>query len=170
MDIKGSMIGSEEMRAVMRNWATGVTVVSTTFDGESHGMTVSSFTSVSLDPAMVLVSLQMEARTHKMVDASGVFGVTILDRSQQEISDRFAGRIPDYEDRFEGLDTNTMITGSPFLPGGLAQFDCRVFDKYEIGGHTLFFGQVLAAQINKVAKPLIYYNRSYWELISNDKY
>ena len=92
MDIEGSVIDSEEMRAAMRNWATGVTVVSTMFNGERHGMTVSSFTSVSIDPAMVLVSLQMEARTYKLVDSSGVFGVTILDNSQQEISDRFAGR------------------------------------------------------------------------------
>jgi flavin reductase (DIM6/NTAB) family NADH-FMN oxidoreductase RutF len=155
-------VDSENMRNVMRNWATGVVVVSSCYEGEQHGMTVSSFTSISLEPPLVLASLREDTRTHALVRRSGVFGVTILDQTQQEVSDRFAGRTTEDEDRYIGLETFTMQTGSPLLVQALGWLDCRVQFAYKAGDHTLFIGRVIALREGNGEPPLIYFNRSYW--------
>lgn len=161
MTIVENIIDPELMRTAMRNWATGVTVVSSAHNGMRHGMTVSSFTSISIEPAMVLVSLQEHARTHSLVKESGIFAVTILDQSQKAISDRFAGRHTERLDRFRGLETYTLVTGAPLIRGGLVGFDCKVYETYEIGLHTLFIGRVLAMQNGEGQQPLIYFDRQY---------
>ncbi|MDH3943207.1 MAG: flavin reductase family protein, partial [Anaerolineae bacterium] len=84
-----------DLRAAMRRWATGVSIVSTKLDESIHGMTVNSFTSISIDPALITVALEKTTRTHEMIMQSRIFGVTILTGEQQDISDRFAGRLPD---------------------------------------------------------------------------
>lgn len=162
-----SEVDPEIMRLAMRNWATGVTVVSSVHDGVRHGMTVSSFTSVSIDPAMLLVSLQEQSRTHRLVSESRIFGVSILDHNQAAISDRFAGRHTERQDRFRGLETFTLVTGAPLLRGCLVSFDCRVCETFEIGQHTLFVGQVLAMQKGAGEQPLIYFNRQYYSVDRN---
>jgi len=157
------------MRAAMRQWATGVAVVSSLHDGARHGMTVSSFTSISLEPPLVLVSLSKEARTHDLVQRSGIFGVTLLNQAQQRISDRFAGRTSEDQDRFEGLESFSLHTGAPFLQGGLSFLDCRVIAAQDAGDHTLFIGQVIDLQVGPDGAPLIYYNRGYRRLMSDDR-
>lgn len=149
----------------MRQWTTGVTIVSVKYKGHRHGMTVSSFTSVSLTPPLVLVSLEQVTNTHKLVKAAGTFGVSILNQSQREISDRFAGRLTELTDRFTGLETFTLVTGSPLLAtGALAWLDCRVVATYEAGNHTVFIGEVLAVKTGNSGKPLIYFDRDYRSL------
>jgi len=148
----------------MRQWATGVTIISVMHDGRRHGMTASSFTSVSLFPPLVLVSLEQVTNTHRLVQQAGYFAVTILDQGQKDISDRFAGRSTEFSDRFSGLETFTMISGSPFLKRGLAWFDCRVIATYQAGNHTVFIGDVLAVKYSERGKPLIYYDRDYRRL------
>lgn len=164
MDNANRSVDPEAMRLGMRNWATGVTVVTSAYNGIWHGMTVSSFASVSIEPAMVLVSLQVQARTHRLVKEAGIFAVTILDRSQQAISDRFAGRHSEKLDRFRGLETFTLATGAPLLRGGLVCFDCQVCEVHEIGEHSLFIGRVLAMQTGEGDGPLVYFNRDYYSL------
>jgi flavin reductase (DIM6/NTAB) family NADH-FMN oxidoreductase RutF len=158
-------VASEELRQAMRQWATGVTVVTSVYQNTRHGMTVNSFTSVSLDPPLILVSLERQTRTHRLVDQAGIFGVTILNKHQQEISDCFAGRLPEREDRFCNVETYTLATGAPFIKGGLAGLDCRVVSRYEAGTHTLFIGEVVALHIPSLSvdsnEPLLYYNRAY---------
>jgi len=155
----------EDLRLAMRQWTTGVTIVTVKHKGRRHGMTVSSFTSVSLTPPLLLVSLEQVTNTHKLVKAAGTFGVSILDQSQREISDRFAGRIADVTDRFAGLETFTLITGAPLMAtGALAWFDCRVVATYEAGNHTVFIGEVLAVKTGNSGRPLIYFNRDYRSL------
>jgi len=155
----------EELRLAMRQWTTGVTIVSVQYKGRRHGMTVSSFTSVSLTPPLVLVSLEQVTNTHKLVEAAGIFGVSVLNQSQSEISDRFAGRVAGISDRFDGLETFTLVTGAPLLAtGALAWFDCRVVATYEAGNHTVFIGEVLAVQSSNNDLPLVYYDRDYRRL------
>jgi len=155
-------INPHDLRLAMRRWATGVTIVTSRVNEIQHGMTVSSFTSVSLEPPTVLISLEKTTRTHELVQDSGFFGVTILGHGQAEISDRFAGRQTEDQDRFLGLDTFTLETGVPLLADGLASFDCRVVSAYEVGSHTIFIGDVLASQIKMdESQPLIYFNRNY---------
>lgn len=154
----------EELRTAMRQWATGVTIVSAQHNGRRHGMTVSSFTSVSLDPPLVLVSLEQVAKTHKLLMRTDHFGVTILDHSQREISNRFAGRLTERSDRFSGLETFTLVSGTPLLVRGLAWFDCHVVSTYAAGNHTVFIGEVLAVKSVDSGRPLIYFNRDYRRL------
>ena len=158
-------IESDSLRQAMRFWATGVTIVTAAHAGVQHGMTVSSFTSVSLAPTQVLISLAQNARTHDLVMRSHSFGLTILDASQQELSDRFAGRVPDEMDRLVGVETFTLTSGTPLIRQGLAQLDCRVVTTLGSGTHTIFIAEVLAAQSGAGGDPLLYFNRSYQKIV-----
>lgn len=152
---------SEDLREVMRHWTTGVSVVTSRHEGHTHGMTVNSLTSVSLDPPRVVVTLANRTRTCQLVQASGIFGVTILSEEQGEISDRFAGRVPDGDDRFHDLSLFSMKSGAPLLEGGLAFLDCQVVHTYSMPNSTLFVGEVLAARYEQGGNPLVYLNRKY---------
>ena len=94
-------IHGDLLRHLMRHWTTGVTIVTSIHNGNYHGMTVNSFTSLSINPALITVTLANTTRTQRLVLASSVFGVTILSTDQQELADRFAGKIPEEEDRFK---------------------------------------------------------------------
>ena len=113
---------------------------------------------------MITTSLQTGSRTHELIEASGGFGLTILSHEQTKISDIFAGRMKELEDRFTGLQTETLLTGSPLIVGGLAWMDCRLAQTVEIGMNTLLIAEVIAAKGTGEGKPLIYHNREYWEL------
>jgi flavin reductase (DIM6/NTAB) family NADH-FMN oxidoreductase RutF len=154
----------ENLRAAMRAWTAGVTVAATAHEGHQHGMTVNSFTSISLDPPMITISLQQATRTHEFVSKSNVFGLTILSVEQANVSDLFAGRFPDIADRFAGLQTETLVTGSPLIVGGLAWLDCRVVHTFDAGMNTLFIAEVVAARGFGEDQPLIYHNRRYWRM------
>lgn len=154
----------EKLRAAMRAWSAGVTVVTTAFEGNLSGATVNSFTSISLEPALVTIALQKAARTHDLISKARAFGVTILSAEQAKISDLFAGKMTEIKDRFAGLQTETLVTGSPLIVGGLAWLDCRVVETFEAGNGTLFIAKVLAAQNFGNGQPLIYHSREYWEL------
>jgi flavin reductase (DIM6/NTAB) family NADH-FMN oxidoreductase RutF len=154
----------EKLRAAMRAWSAGVTVVTAVHEGNRSGATVNSFTSISLEPAMLTITLQKSARTHDLISKSHAFGLTILSAEQDKISDLFAGKIAGVEDRFAGLQTQTLVSGSPLLVGGLAWIDCRVVETFEAGSSTLFIAEALAAQNISDGQPLIYHNRKYWEL------
>jgi flavin reductase (DIM6/NTAB) family NADH-FMN oxidoreductase RutF len=154
----------EKLRAAMRAWSAGVTVVTAVHEGKKHGATVNSFTSISLEPAMITISLQKSARTHELISKSRAFGLTILSAEQFKISDLFAGKMTEVEDRFSGLQTQTLVTGSPLLVGGLAWLDCHVVETFDAGLNTLFIAEVLAAQDTGDGQPLIYHNRKYWTL------
>jgi flavin reductase (DIM6/NTAB) family NADH-FMN oxidoreductase RutF len=157
-------LDSEKLRAAMRAWSAGVAVVTAAHQGRQHGATVNSFTSISLEPAMLTVTLQKSAHTHEAVSKSRAFGLTILSTEQSKISDLFAGKIAGVENRFAGLQTQTLVTGSPLLLGGLAWLDCRVVETFEAGNSTLFIAEALAAQNLDDGQPLIYHNREYWSL------
>lgn len=153
-------LDADRLRAAMRAWTSGVTVVTAAYHGERHGMTVSSFTSISLDPALIIISLQAASRTHQLVIQANAFAVTILSADQQTVSERFAGRLDD-EDRFVGLETETLVTGAPFLKGGLAYLDCRVTRSIPSGMNTLFLAEVVAARGEVPGQPLVYHDRRY---------
>lgn len=156
-----------QLRDVLRFWTTGVTVVSATHQGVQHGMTVNSFTSLSLEPALVSISLEKVTRTHELVKQAGRFGVSILSGEQRELSNRFAGRESEQSDRFEGIDIFTLETGSPLLRQAIAYFDCHVVVTHDAGTHTIFISEVLAAGSPPDAagrQPLVYFNRAYRNL------
>lgn len=154
----------EQLRHAMRAWTTGVTVVTATHDGQQYGMTVNSFTSISLDPPLVSLALKKLTHTHELVEKSGEFAVTILAADQKELSDRFAGKHPEIKDRFAGVSTETLVLNAPLLKGGMAYFNCRVVNSIPLGENTLFVAEVIAAQGDGTGEPLVYHNRVYWKL------
>jgi flavin reductase (DIM6/NTAB) family NADH-FMN oxidoreductase RutF len=153
----------EQVRHAMRAWTSGVTIVTAAHKNEQHGMTVSSFASISLDPPLLMVALQKTTRTSRLISRAKSFGVTILSMGQKEISERFAGRSEDSNDRLEGIETETLITGAPFIKGGLAYFDCRVHQAIDTGTSILFIGEVAAAKQFE-GQPLVYHNRQYMRI------
>ena len=154
----------ESLRSAMRAWSAGVTVVAAAHENERHGMTVNSFTSISLDPALITISLRKDTRTHELVTKSRAFGLTILSAGQKDISDMFAGRLPESEDRFSHVRTESLATGSPLISGGLSWMDCRIVQTFDAGMNTLFIAEVVAARGTGEGDPLIYHNRGYWTL------
>ena len=151
----------EQLRRAMRAWSSGVTIVTAAHGGSQHGMTVSSFTSVSLEPPLIIISLHTESRTHNLVMASGTFAVNILGADQRELSERFAGRLESELNRFEGLDADTLTTGAPLLKGALANLDCRVRQVIPVGMNTLFLAEVVAVRGDGDGQPLLYHNHRY---------
>lgn len=166
MEMLNSTIGdkSEPLRSAMRAWTTGVAIVTAQHDGRRHGMTVSSFTSISMDPPLIVISLSTGSKTHELVRRAGAFGVTILAASQQAISERFAGRQASDADRLGGLQTETLVTGAPFIQGGLAFLDCRVTQTIDAGMNTLFIAEVVATRGDGHDSPLVYHDRAYGRL------
>lgn len=157
----------DQLKDVLRFWTTGVTVVTASHQGSQHGMTVNSFTSLSLEPPLVSISLEKATRTHQLVMQAGRFGVSILAAGQQELSNRFAGRESEQSNRFEGVDIFTLETGSPLLRQAIAYFDCRVSVTHDAGTHTIFISEVLAAGTppeGQDEQPLVYFNRAYRKL------
>ncbi|HMZ08292.1 MAG TPA: flavin reductase family protein [Anaerolineales bacterium] len=169
MEKQTTTVEQDALRNAMRAWSAGVTVVTAVHEGQKHGMTVNSFTSISLNPALITVSLQQNTRTHELVMKSKVFGLTILSTEQENISNLFAGRMPEVEDRFALLKTETLVTGAPLIVGGLSWMDCRVLQSYDAGMNTLFIAEVAAAHGTGSGDPLVYHNREYWKLSSLKK-
>jgi flavin reductase (DIM6/NTAB) family NADH-FMN oxidoreductase RutF len=160
-----------ELRDVLRFWTTGVTIIGSHHQGTRHGMTANSFTSLSLEPPLVLISLEKITRTHGLVKEAGVFGVSILAADQQELSNRFAGRETELSNRFENVSTFSLETGSPLLSDAIAFFDCRVSVTHDAGTHTIFISDVLAAGVNPGGdqrKPLVYFNRNYRDIKTSE--
>lgn len=151
---------AETLRDTMRCWTTGVAVISARTGEARHGMTVNSFTSVSLDPPLVSVCIQNDLRILPMIRESGTFAISVLAAGQAEMSNRFAGRSTEYVDRFEDLSTRTAVTGAPVLADALAYFDCEVEASYPGGTHTIVVGRVLEAR-RVEGEPLLYWNRGY---------
>jgi len=158
-------IKSEQLKEAMRSWITGVAIVTGCHNGASHGMTANSFNSIALSPPTVLVALQQATRTHSLVMAGGIFGVTILEHKQQELARRFAGQIDTDQPRFVGVEVFTMVTGAPLIKDGLAYLDCKVVKTFDVGATTVFLGEVLATQKNDPGSiPLLYFNRQWRKL------
>lgn len=131
---------TSDMRRAMGRFTTGVAVVSADDgDGEPCGMTISSLTSISLDPAIVLVSLTHGSRTTDAVDARGRFAVSILSSRQEAVARRFATR---GGARFEGLPSDRTGLGLPVVADALAHLECTVHSAHDIGDHRVFYGDV----------------------------
>ena len=155
------MNSADDFRAAMRNWTSGVAIATSIAHGSAHGMTVSSFTSVSAEPAMVTVSLAKHTRTLERVLQSGILGISVLSLNQQWIAERFAGKDDGMTNRFEGIQTFTLQSGVPLIEGGLAYFDCKVTHCYDMPSSSLLVLTVLEIQMGQHHQALIYADRKY---------
>jgi flavin reductase (DIM6/NTAB) family NADH-FMN oxidoreductase RutF len=153
-------IDEATFKLAMSHFASGVTVVTTSYGGTRHGMTVASFASLSLHPPLVVVCIEVAAKTHDALAAAGKFGVSILSAQQSDVSGRFASRV---EDRFEGVTTREGELGVPLIEGAICQLECRVYGRLPGGDHTIFVGEVLHANTTE-APPLLYFRSGYHQL------
>ena len=165
MKVNGEPITDQVLRKMRGLFASGVTVVTTVHEGQLRGVTVSAFSSLSLNPPLVLICLANESESKDWIAESGVFAVNILGDAQEFLSERFAARAPIVNTRFEGVPYHTAITGSPILAESLAWYDCRVEATYDGGDHTIFIGRVEALGSGAEGKPpLLYFANRYQRL------
>jgi flavin reductase (DIM6/NTAB) family NADH-FMN oxidoreductase RutF len=157
-------IGPQLFRDVMKLWATGVSVVVNQSDTGLQAITVSSLTSVSLIPPLILVCIETESRSHEGVIRAGCFSVNILGDAQSAISDMAAGRRGPEGHSLPGVAHAVATTGAPVLKDALAWLDCTVAARHDGGDHSIFVGQVEAAGAADGA-PLLWYDRDYARLV-----
>lgn len=161
-------IDSQTFRATLAQWASGVTIVTSHHNGQHVGITASSFSSVSLEPPRILICVAKRLYTHQVIVASQLFAVNILSSAQQEWGMRFAGKVPEGQDRFAGIDVFTAVTGARLLPAVLGWLDCRLSATYDGGDHSIFVGEVVAADAVDAGEPVLYYSRQWRRLAQVD--
>ena len=139
----------------MRHFPTGVTVVTSLREGEPRGVTVSSFASVSVDPPLVLICINREARSYLYISTSRIFCVNFLAGNQRALAERFAGKLR--ENQFQGVEFDVDATGAAVLRGTVAHMDCEVVEEHHAGSHSIFIGRVLSCK-SRPGSPLGYYD------------
>jgi flavin reductase (DIM6/NTAB) family NADH-FMN oxidoreductase RutF len=148
-------------RRTCAQFATGITVVTVVDSGgHPHGMTVNSFSSVSLDPPLVLVSIDLRNAILGHFLSSSFFAINILAEGQEDLSLRFSSTS---ENRFGGVGWHAGLSGMPLLHGVLAHFECTVTRTFEAGDHIVLIGEVRDAD-HAEGKPLVYFDRGYRRL------
>ena len=155
------MISKDEFRHALGRFASGVTVVTAKdADGKLHGITVSAFCSVSLDPPLILVCIDVNTGSHRALTQTDSFVVNILSDDQQYLSNRFASYLPD---KFEAVKYSLGIDNLPVLEGVLANLECRLVNSHDNGDHTIFVGQIEKATVGG-GNPLVYFHGNYRKL------
>jgi flavin reductase (DIM6/NTAB) family NADH-FMN oxidoreductase RutF len=151
-------IDPRELRNVFGAFATGVTII-TTIDatGKPFGLTANSYTSLSLDPPLVLVCVDKKVDCYACFDQSKVFVVNILSEGQDQLSTRFATK---GIEKFEGVAVRQGSLGVPLLEGALAHIECKVASAYEGGDHTIYVGEVQTASVSDT-RPLLFFKGKY---------
>ena len=152
---------TDDFKAALSSWASGVSVVTTNAGGLLYGLTVSSFTSLSLDPPLILVCIDNRNRFPTMVAEAGGFAVSILAREQEAASNYFAGsgRLP--TPNFTTIEGEWTESGQPVVKGAAAHIVCRLHDQLQRGDHTIIIGEVVEARTDDSKMPLLYWKRGY---------
>jgi flavin reductase (DIM6/NTAB) family NADH-FMN oxidoreductase RutF len=161
--VAASTVDVSAFREAMGSFPTGVTVVTVACDdGNLHGMTVNSFSSVSLDPMLVLVCLDETSRGLGLIERAGAFVVNVLSAGQQDVSRWFANRHrPAGSTMFDGVPFEPGVTGGPILVEAAASFDCRLRQSHRAGDHLIVLGEVVALVHRPQLNPLIFHAGTY---------
>ena len=158
----GVPITREQFFALMASFASSVTVITSKGpDGVLRGLTATAFSSVSLDPRLCLVGVDNRSESVAAITEAGTFAVNILSSDQEEISRRFASKIPD---KYEGVEYRLgPESGAPIIEGVLAWIECKVYEVAAGGDHTIFIGEILDGTANE-GTPLLYFRGQYRQL------
>ena len=156
-------VDRDTFKRTLGSWASGVTIVTSQHGADRMGMTVSAFSSVSLDPPLVLVCADKGSNTNTLIQKSRAFTVNVLSTDQSALSNLFADKKREAI-RFDGLDCKTGATGCPRLPGALSALDCHVRDEIDAGDHIVYIALVEAAEFESERAPLIYFRGAYKSL------
>ncbi len=155
----------ELFKQVMGNYPTGVTIVTTIGKkGKPVGLTVNSFASVSLDPLLLLWSIDHRVSSLEAFTEGGKFAVHVLAGEQQELCKTFASKV---EDRFSTCDWQVSENGLPLIDGAFGIFECKTFQAIEAGDHTILIGEVIDLQVNQEKEPMLYHCREFGPIPEN---
>ena len=162
-------LAATDFRKAMGCFATGVTVITVDQDGEIHGMTANSFSSVSLDPPLVLVCVDQRAKTHSHLHTRKRFGVNVLSSGQRAISEYYARSTAAHQHAEDaGASFARTAHGTPVLEGALAYIECRLHSTQPAGDHTIFIAEVEQVEIRE-GEPLLYFRSKYRKIAATDQ-
>jgi flavin reductase (DIM6/NTAB) family NADH-FMN oxidoreductase RutF len=158
------MIDADTFRAVLGRFACGITIVTARDDdGHDHGMTVSAFCSLSLDPALVLLCVDKTATMYDLLRTHPPFGVSILSSAQEAYSRRFADKNSERAERFDGIAYTRGLNGVVLLDAALAHLECRILKHHDEGDHMILIAEVDRAEPLD-GRPLLYFRGGYAQL------
>lgn len=149
---------ADEFRAVLGQFATGVTIITAMDDGEPVGVAANSFTSVSIDPPLVLFCVARTSSTWPRIERARKFAVNILGEHQEDLCKLFATK---GADRFGQCNWHDGVGGSPVIEGTLAYLDCTFWAEYDGGDHIIVVGRVLDLGVQHDAGPLLFFRGQY---------
>ena len=152
----------KDYRSALRSFATGVTVITTRGEEHAYGMTANAFSSVSLDPPLVLVCAKSGAEGSEHIETNRCFAVNILGADHEPLSRYFSSKDrPRGRDAFREVSHRIGVSGSPILDGVAAYLDCRLHETHEAGDHQIFIGEVLALEVDPDVRPLLFHGGGY---------
>jgi flavin reductase (DIM6/NTAB) family NADH-FMN oxidoreductase RutF len=150
------------LREMMARFATGVSVIAARHGPLLAGMTANAIATISIDPPLMMASVNRKSETHIAVIGSHAFAVSVLTAEQQPLAECFAQPITAEKlKRFCDAPWHEAETGSPILEGALAYFDCRLVAQHDGGDHTIFIGEIAAAGYREDAEPLLWFASRY---------
>ncbi len=153
---------STDLRSALGAFATGVTVITSKGDDHAYGMTANAFSSVSLDPPLVLVCVISGTTGAETIERNRTFAINILGAHQEAISRYFAMRDrPSGAEAFSEIPHSAAVTGCPILEGAAGYLDCRLAASHEAGDHLIFIGEVLALGVDREVEPLLFHHGQY---------
>jgi len=155
------MWDTKEYRKTLGTFATGVTIITTRHDGEDYGFTANSFTSVSLEPPLVLFCIKEDATFIKGLEGAKVFGVNILGADQTDLSNKFANPALLNDERFADTPAKSSAIGCPQISSSIAYLDCNLKEMMKSGDHFIVIGEVQSFERVEDAQPLLYYSGGY---------
>ncbi|MGI8631096.1 MAG: flavin reductase family protein [Solirubrobacterales bacterium] len=158
----GQSFTGADFRSALGSFATGVTVITTRGQEHAYGMTANAFSSVSLDPPLVLVCAKSGAEGSEHIEANGRFAVNILGAEQEPLSRYFSSKDrPRGRDAFREVAHWIGVSGSPILDGVATYLDCRLHEARAAGDHQIFIGEVLALEVSSEVAPLLFHGGGY---------
>lgn len=153
---------SEDFRAALGAFTTGVTVITTAAEGHPYGMTANAFSSVSLDPPLVLVCVRSDAGGSGHIQTNRCFAVNILGAQQEATARYFSWKDrPRGPDSFLTVPHRTGPSGSPLLEGAAAHLDCALHASHSAGDHEIFIGEVVSLAVDPAVPPLLFHQGRY---------
>lgn len=153
---------NEEFKLAVGKFPTGVTVITTNQGSKLYGFTANSFASVSLEPHLISFCLNKEAYSFDAFSDAEYFSISILSSAQADISGHFARHSAD---KFKGVDYELgKHSNSPLIQGAICFIECKKYNIFECGDHSIFIGEVIKTQIDEDKSPLLYFSKSYLEI------
>ncbi len=155
-----SPLDPKALRQVFGQFCTGVTVVcATDAQGRRYGITVNSFSSLSLDPPLAMFALIRDSETLKIIEAAGAFSINILADSQRDVSNCLAKK--GGAEKMDSVVTHPGVTGAPIVEGSIGHMDCTLHNSYDGGDHVILVGQIKQAAVGEPLPPLLYFRSGY---------